>query len=228
MKLFFLVAQLFLASFSFSQNSLEFNIISINRVENKFKTEYTYEINYSIKNISSEEVSFFLNKNTIASNTNSSLSNSVKYRFYQNDNLINVPIFNRPKELNPIEKERQKIEMQAKIDVMLKEALSYKNTSEYISYRRKGQLLSQIRNLKPKEIITMKFDLNWDKLRNISFDDIEYYLDENSKYYLDFSIYLLKKPFEKYFSEEEKKNIIQNPHFIEENYTSEKFEIFLN
>jgi hypothetical protein len=42
-------------------NKLEFKITSINRTENKSKTDYIYQINYSVKNTSPEEISFFLN-----------------------------------------------------------------------------------------------------------------------------------------------------------------------
>ncbi|MES2812903.1 MAG: hypothetical protein V4670_10580 [Bacteroidota bacterium] len=228
MRNLLLAIQLCFISFCFGQNKLEFKITSINRIENKFKTNYTYEINYSVKNISSEDVSFFLNKNKITSNATGSMSNSVIYRFYQDDNLINAPIFNRSTEINPIEKEKREAEMQIQVDAMMKEAMSYKNTTEYTLQYRKKELISQVMTLKPGDVLSMSYDLSWNKLRNISYMDTEYYLDENSKYYLDFSIYLLKKPFDKYLSEEEKKNIIHNPNFIEGNYTSEKFEIFLN
>lgn len=228
MRNFFLLIQLCFVSFCLGQNKLEFKINSINRTENKFKTEYTYEINYSVKNISSQDISFFLNKNKIESNEYGSLSNAVIYRLYQDHNTINAPVFNKPKELNPIEKEKQKAEMQIKIDSLMKEAQSYKNTTEFTLDYRKKQLLSQVMILKPGEICTMSYNLNWNKLRNISYLDTEYYLEESSKYYLDFSIYLLKKPFEKYFTGEDKKRIIDNDNFIEGNYTSEKFEIFLN
>lgn len=227
-KQFFLTFLLGFLTFCFGQNKLEFKINSINRIENKFKTDYTYEVNYSIKNISSQQVSFFLVKNRIANNVNGSLSNAVIYRFYKDETAINIPIFNRQKELNPIEKEKKEIEIRTNINSMINEVMSTNNPDEnYLQYRKK-ELISQIIILKPNEIITMKYDLNWNKLRNIFYLDDEYYLDENSKYYLDFSIYLLKTPFEKYLSEEEKKSIIQNPNFIEESYTSEKIEIFLN
>ncbi len=228
MRIFFLIAQLSFISFCFGQNKLEFKIVSINRTENKSKTNFTYNINYTVKNISSEEISFFLNKNKMECNAYGSLSNAVIYRFFKDDIIINAPIFNKPKELNSIEKEKSDAEMKVKVDSLMKEVQSYKNTTEFtLNYRRK-LLLSEIMTLKPGEICTMDYTLNWDKLRNISYMDTEYYLDENSKYYLDFSIYLLKKPFEKYFIGEDKKRIIDNPNFIEGNYTSEKFEIFLN
>ncbi len=228
MRIFFLIAQLSFISFCFGQNKLEFKIVSINRTENKSKTDFTYNINYTVKNISSEEISFFLNKNKMECNAYGSLSNAVIYRFFKDDIIINAPFFNKPKELNYIEKEKRDAEMKVKVDSLMKEVQSYKNTTEFtLNYRRK-LLLSEIMTLKPGEIRTMDYTLNWDKLRNISYMDTEYYLDENSKYYLDFSIYLLKKPFEKYFSGEDKKRIIDNPNFIEGNYTSAKFEIFLN
>jgi hypothetical protein len=228
MRFFFLITQLYFVSFCFGQNRLEFKIISIDRTENKSKTDYTYTINYSVKKISSEEISFFLNKNKMECNAYGSLSNAVIYRFFQDNNVINAPIFNKPKELNPIEKEKRDAEMKIKVDSLMKEVQSYKSTTEFtLNYRRK-QLLSEVITLKPDDICIMNYTLNWDKLRNISYMDTEYYLEENSKYYLDFSIYLLKKPFEKYLIREDKKRIIDNPNFIEGNYTSKKFEIFLN
>lgn len=228
MKFFFLIIQFCFMSFCFGQNKLEFKITSINRTENKSKTDYIYQINYSVKNTSPEEISFFLNKNKIVSNAYGSLSNAVIYRFFQDENTINAPIFNKPKELNPIEKEKKDKEFQAEVEEMMKEAQSYENTTDYSLDYRKKQLLSQVMTLKPGEVCSMNYDLNWNKIRHITFFDEEYYLDENSKYYLDFSIYLLKKPFEKYFTGEDKKRIIDNDNFIEGNYTSEKFEIFLN
>lgn len=228
MKQLFLVILLVFTSFCFSQNKLEFKILSINRNENKFKTEYTYEVNYSVKNISSQEISFFFDKNNIESNATGSMSNAVIYRLYKDENTINAPIFNKPKELSPIEKEKYDIEMKKKVDSMMQVVMTFKNPAEYhLDYKRK-HLQSQKTTLQPNEVITMKYDLTWDKLRAVSYFDNEYYLDEKSKYYLDFAIYLLKQPFEKYFSEEEKKNIIHNPNFVEGNYISEKFEIFLN
>lgn len=82
MKHLFLGLVLGLTSFCFSQNKLEFKILSINRTENKFKTEYSYEVNYSVKNISSQEISFFFDKNKIESNSTGSMSNAVIYRLY--------------------------------------------------------------------------------------------------------------------------------------------------
>lgn len=228
MRFIFLIAQLCCISLCFSQTRLEFKIISITRTENKSKTNFTYNINYTVKNISANEISFFLNKNKMVCNAYGSLSNAVIYRFFKDDVIIDAPIFNKPKELNAIEKEKRDAEMKIKADSLMKEVQSYKNTAEFsLNYNRK-RLLSEIITLKPGEICTMHYALNWDKLRNISYMDTEYYLDENSKYYLDFSIYLLKKPFEKYFIGEDKKRIIDNTNFIEGNYTSEKFELFLN
>ena len=116
MRFFFLITQLYFVSFCFGQNRLEFKIISIDRTENKSKTDYTYTINYSVKNISSEEISFFLNKNKMECNAYGSLSNAVIYRFFQDNTVINAPIFNKPKELNPIEKEKRDAEMKIKVN----------------------------------------------------------------------------------------------------------------
>ncbi|WP_136667374.1 hypothetical protein [Flavobacterium sp. H122] len=228
MRVFFVVTFCFLVTFCFGQNKLEFKINSINRIENKYKTEYIYEISYSVKNISSKEISFYLDKNKIESNATGSMSNAVIYRLYQDENTINAPVFNKPKELSPIEKEKYDAEMKKKIDSVMQLVNSYKTPAEYhLNYKRK-LLQSQKTTLQPNEVITMKHNLTWNKLRTISYFDNEYYLDEKSKYYLDFSIYLLKKPFEKYLTKEEEKTIIQNPNFLEEHYISEKIEIYLN
>ena len=228
MKIFLYIILLSLNLFGFSQNKLEFKINSINRNENEFKADFIYEISCTIKNIHSQEVYFFIDKKKILNDTNASLSNAISYSLFENETLINIPIFNRRKQINSLEEQKRQIELKQKADSLMKKFQGITNLKKQILLEKKKHLLSQLTTLKPNESLTIKYNLIWDKVRAISYEDNDYYLEPDKKYYLVFSLHLHKKPFEIYFTETDEKLMLQNPNFIEGSFISKKIEIELN
>lgn len=216
----------------FSQNNpISLKIITITRTENTYKTDYIFNIQYSITNNTNQELCLFLKQNSIVANATSSLQNAVVYRVYQNSKLVDIPIFGKRTILNndPFELKNFITKIQKKNDSIVKAYHDKGGISKDTLWILKNQdLVSEILTLKPQETRTMQASLVWDKLRTITYQKQEYYLDEKDTFQIDLSLYCLKKPFESYLSSEEKKKIIENQNFIEGNFTTEKMELPLN
>jgi hypothetical protein len=79
--------------------------------------------------------------------------------------------------------------------------------------------------LKPNETKQFVQQINWDKKRYIKSHDLEYYFDENHKYFLELELTLMKSEFQDRLTKEELEAIMKNENFIKGNYKSNKVEI---
>ena len=224
----YIIVLSFLTNSFGQQKKLSFTIIGITSLENASKTEQTFEINCLIKNIHSEEISFFFNNENLLTNKEASLSNALSYRFYKENSELDLPIFNKKKIQNPLEKEKEEIEIKKNAEALLSELKQHKNLQDFITENQRKNLFSNLKKLNPNESLTLKYTLTWDKIRTILNHDEITVLETDANYYLSFSLYLHKKPFEKHFTEEEKQSILENPNFIETSIDTEKFKINLN
>jgi hypothetical protein len=74
---------------------------------------------------------------------------------------------------------------------------------------------SSITTLKPNEVRDFTETYYWNKIRYYKQDDLEYYIDENTPYFLELSMNIPKDEFQYFFSDVEFKKIKENPNFID-------------
>ena len=153
------------------------------------------------------------------------MSNAAIYRLFENDKRLDIPFFTHTLTKTKLVTEENHYGSNIPLDSLMN--MHPDAVESYLWQKKHKKLLSEIVTLKPYETLRMSAPLYWNKIRNFTIDDIEYYLNEKENYYVDISLYLLKKPFESYLNKDELEKIIKNPNFIEENVTSNKIEITL-
>ena len=220
-----------------AQNSaIKIEIDSITSLDS-IPTERKFTINYHIENLTDNEVSFFLNPNSLVSNSRASMSRFVSYKIYQNKESIDIEnIFGRRKNvlfLENLKNAKTEEEKRILIENHLKElkidvASDIKNAKEDNNYfwkKENQNLLSDIIILNPKQKKIFSKTLFWDKKRYRKIDDIEYYLDEMITHYFELSINLMKQEYKDKLSDDDYQQIMSNPNFIKGWYTSNRIEI---
>jgi hypothetical protein len=96
---------------------------------------------------------------------------------------------------------------------------------EYAWQKNNKAIMNSIFVLKPNETKQFVQQINWDKKRYIKSHDLEYYFDENHKYFLELELTLMKSEFQDRLTKEELEAIMKNENFIKGNYKSNKVEI---
>lgn len=226
LKLLFLLVSFW----SFSQNRpIEIKIDSITSIDSNGFRDREFTIVYHIKNLSNNEVSLFLNPKKIIPSVASSMQHVPTYRLYQNETPIDVAqVFTinrtvfRPNDFN-----------QQSIDEYLKSRrdsikLAYEKINsdpEYAWQMKNKAIMNSILILKPNETKQFVQKINWDKKRYLKSHDLEYYFDENQKYFLELELTLMKSEFQDRLTKEELESIMKNENFIKGNYKSNKVEI---
>ena len=215
---------------SFGQNRpIEIKIDSITSKDSKEFRDREFTIVYHIKNLSNNEVSFFLNPKKFIPSTASSMQYVPTYRLFQNENPFDVhPGFSRNRTVIKLDASNPKsLEEYNKkyIDSLISESERMRTDTLYAWNKKNKEIMNSIFVLKPYESKHFVEKINWDKTRYVKSHDLEYYLDENSKYYLQLELSLLKKEFGDRLTKEEFEKIMKNPNFLKGNYYSNKVEI---
>ena len=215
---------------SFGQNRpIEIKIDSITSIDSAEFLDREFTINYYIKNLSNNEVSFFLNTKRFIPSSASSMQHVTTYRLFQNEKPIDVSqVFTGQRTFFKYEGNDPKAFeefMKNKKDSILLEFEKIKSDTLHTWKKKNKAIMSSIFVLKPNETKHFVQKLNWTKQRYYKSFDLEYYFDEESKYYLQLELSLMKKEFSDRLSEEEFENIMKNPNFIKGNYYSNKVEI---
>lgn len=226
LKLLFLL----ISFWSFSQNRpIEIKIDSITSIDSKEFRDREFTIVYHIKNLSNKEVSFFLNSKKFIPSVASSMQYVPTYRLYQNENPIDVAqVFTTNRTVFT-----SKDFNQQSIDEYLKNRrdsikLEYEKINsdpEYAWQKNNKAIMNSILVLKPNETKQFVQKINWDKKRYLKSHDLEYYFDENHKYFLELELSLLKSEFQGRLTKEELEAIMKNENFIKGNYKSNKVEM---
>jgi len=115
--------------------------------------------------------------------------------------------------------------MKNKKDSILLEFEKIKSDTLHTWKKKNKAIMNSIFVLKPNETKHFEQKLNWTKQRYYKSFDLEYFFDEESKYFLQLELSLMKKEFSDRLSEEEFENIMKNPNFLKGNYYSNKVEI---
>jgi hypothetical protein len=205
---------------SFSQDKLiELKIDTI-ITDNSNPKERKFTVNYHIKNLTQNPVTFILNTKSIISNSTGSLKYIPYYKLFEKNTPIDIPVFN-----NGINK---KFYLNSFLNSR-KDSTGkpIKNYLEKIQKKNNEILVNSITRIDANELKKYSVSLFWDKERYLKYNDSEYYLDEKQKHYFEISIHLMKEELKEKFTAEQFKNIIEDKTLIKGWFTSNKSEIDL-
>lgn len=208
---------------------IEIKIDSITSTDSAEFLDREFTIAYHITNLSNNEVSFFLNTKRFIPNAASSMQYVTTYRLFQNENPIDVTqVFTGQRTFFQYEGNDPKAFeefMKNKKDSIQLEFEKIKSDTLHTWKKKNKAIMSSIFALQPNETKHFEQKLNWTKQRYYKSFDLEYYFDQESKYYLQLELSLMIKEFSDILTEEELENIMNNSNFLKGNYYSNKVEI---
>ena len=214
----------------FSQeNSLKIKIDTI-ITNNPNPKERNFKVNYQIRNLTHDTISFFLNTKSFIPNAVSSMSLSPFYKIYQEDETLDIDgVFGNRNDENWNEKKfieniysKSKIETDSIFSIYKKNG--GKNTDKWWVVKNQ-RLLETMVTMLPNETKYFSTILIWDKKRYFFNDPLEFYIDENSNHTFQLTIHLMKEEFKERLSEKEFISILANKNFIKGVFTSNKMDI---
>ena len=205
---------------AFSQNKLiELKIDSI-ITDNSNPKERKFTVNYHIKNLTENPVTFILNTKSIIPFSSGSSKYIPYYKLFEENTSIDIHVFN-----NGINK---KFDLNSYLNSR-KDATGkpIENYLEKIQKKNNETLVNSITKIDASESKKYAITLFWNKERYQKQDESEYYLDENRKHYFEISIHLMKEELKEQFTAEQFKNITEDKTLIKGWFTSNKTEIDL-
>ena len=225
-----IIVFLLVSFWSFSQNRpIEIIIDSITSIDSKEFREREFTIVYHIKNLSDKEVTFFLNPNKFIPSTASSMQYVPTYRLFQNENPFDVyQEFSRNRTIIKLDATSSKsLEEYNKkyVDSIMSESEKMRSDTLYAWNNKNKEIMNSIFVLKPNETKQFVEKINWNKVRYAKSHDLEYYIDVDSKYYLQLELTLMKSEFQDRLTTNELETIMKNPNFLKGNFYSNKIEL---
>lgn len=218
--------------------------VRINSVttDQKSKIATEYQFNYQIENLTNNEISFFLIPNALIANTASSLSLYPIYKMYQNGIFEDMdgPFFEyeTQNELDYAKLEDKKSEEAKNLIARIRTVESIISKQYHKKYLANGgketntnyiyqnqKILNNIVILKPNETKSFTIKTLWNKNRFVKNDDLEYYLDNNNKIELELILDLKTNQYKEFLSQDDLKNINENPNFISGTFVSNKIAV---
>lgn len=225
-----------------SQNpSLKIEIDSINTVDSITHRKFT--INYTIKNLSNDKISFFLNPERVLPGSSGSMSTYISaVLFQENEELPTNDILtftsHKKEALIPnFESIKDEKEKNKAIKTYMNETLGYefeqennemmKSNDPVLYYRKKTgeRLLKSLITLAPKEIKNYSKTFYWDKKRYYRIKDMQYYIDEKSNCYIELYFVVLREEYKEKILEEDYEKLIKIPNFTKGWFTCKRVEI---
>ena len=207
MRTFFLILFLFISLCSNAQNTdIEVQIDSITH-HDPSSSERIFTIHYHIKNKTESLISLVLNTKELRSNMYNSSSWIPSYRLFQEKNMIETnSVFDSKKNDAGLRKMMQDLENNRKglADYLLKK-------QKELEIKTSKKIIESIVKFQANETKNFSATLSWDKNRHQKFEDNEYFLDQNSKHYLDLFLYLNKEELTSTLLPEDLKIILNDP-----------------
>jgi hypothetical protein len=215
---------------------IELKIDSISYVDLTSKKR-NFKIKYHIKNLTNNEISFFLIPNSLIANSASSMTLFPVYKIYQNGNFedLDGPFYEK---IYPQQEEiEEEIDPEKRKKIIEEITKTYKLEYEKIinDYKQKGgtitddswifqnqKLLQSTIHINPNETIAFEIKTNWNKERYYKIDDNEFYLDEKDKFEIELSLFLDKSNRKSSLLPEEFTKIKNDKNFIEGRFISNK------
>ena len=209
----------FCATLFVQSQTVEIKIISL-QATNEANTR-SYNLIYTISNLSDKTINFVLNPNSIIPIGAGSLNPSVYYKLYENNSSIDVSgVFTQQGKSKSFKDDK---EMQKYSDSLFNTFKS--KTLEILEKERKERITNNIQELKPKEERQYEAVLNWDKTRYFRNYVIEYYINETAKHYFELHINLMQDELLSKFTPEEKTELLKEKNIVKGWFTSPKVEI---
>jgi hypothetical protein len=182
-----------------------------------------FTLQYHIANLTEKPITFVLNTTHLVPIGSGSLRPNPYYKIYENDNAIEVSsILTDQREIRYFKDEAA---YKTYIDSLTLHVKS--QTPEELAQLRKKNFLDNIQILKPKETQYFTTILVWDKNRYHRNGDIEYYIEEKEKHFLELHINLMAEELLLNFSEAEKIELLKDKILTKGWFTSNKIEIDL-
>lgn len=233
---------LFISTTLFAQSpNIKIEIDSIKTTDSASFRKFT--IQYSIRNLSNNSISFFLNPERVQPGSGGSMDTSVSVSLFQEKEELPahkiLAYTTKSRELptgfESIKDEKIKNEVLRKY---LKEVLDFDIDSEseeikkssdsmYRLTKSSERLMKSVMKLNPFEAKHYSRTFYWDKKRYHKVDEMEYYIDEKSNCYLQLFIVLLKEEYKERLLESDYTNLMKTPNFIKGWFVSNKAEINL-
>jgi hypothetical protein len=223
---------LFISFSAFSQNkSIELQIDSITHIDST-ATERIFTINYHIENLTNSTISFFLDPENLTPISRGSMSKTILYKIYENQELFNLENIFINKKMEAFKKAMEDAKTPEEKNLILKKFLNKEMNMNMDSIKKmdekatlnweKELLLKSITTLKEKEKINYSKTLIWDKKRYHKIEDNEFYIDENKPYYIEFTVNLMIEEFISKGDLEDFGELLKNYNFIKGWFTSNK------
>lgn len=231
---------LFISTTIFAQNPIvKIEIDSINSIDSSSFRKFT--INYSIRNISKNKISFFLDPKRIVAGSGGSMETSISGNLFQGKEELPMHSIlshtsksrDLPEGFELIKDEKEKNEVLRKylkevLDIDMDNELEEIKKSDDPNYKLKKsseRLMISIMTLEPFEVKHYSKIFYWDKKRYHKDYDLEYYIDEKSNCLLQLYIVLLKEEYKERMLESDYNALLKTPNFIKGWYNSNKMEI---
>ncbi len=198
---------LFISLSGSAQNTdIEVQIDSITH-QDPSTSERVFTVHYHIKNKTKSLISLVLNTKELRSNMYNSSSWIPSYRLFQEKNMIETnSVFDSKKNDAGLRKMMQDLENNRKglADYLLKK-------QKELEIKTSKKIIESIVKFQANETKNFSATLSWDKNRHQKFEDNEYFLDQNSKHYLDLFLYLNKEELTSTLLPEDLKIILNDP-----------------
>ena len=198
---------LFISLSGSAQNTdIEVQIDSITH-QDPSTSERIFTVHYHIKNKTKSLISLVLNTKELRSNMYNSSSWIPSYRLFQEKNMIETnSVFDSKKSDAILKKMMQDLENNRKglADYLLKK-------QKELEIKTSKKIIESIVKFQANETKNFSATLSWDKNRHQKFEDNEYFLDQNSKHYLDLFLYLNKEELTSTLLPEDLKIILNDP-----------------
>jgi hypothetical protein len=182
-----------------------------------------FKLHYQITNTTNQEISFVLDLKTIIPIGAGSLKPMPYYKVYENEMTLEVNgIFTGEKQVLNFKNEAEMYRYQDSIT-----ATFQNKTPEQWQQEKKEYFLNNIQKMQPNEVKHFDAVIVWDKNRYHRNGDIEYFIEEKEKHFIELHINLMTEELLLSFSEAEKNEILKDKILTKGWFTSNKMEINL-
>ena len=190
---------------SANAQQLELKIDSIS-IDDSDSTERVFNLHYHLENLTNERLRFFLNTSNIVSSTGGSSTMYPFYKLYEEDSFLEVG--------NVFSGSSRKAYNLEKINL----------DSLLTAINQKRDVVVVV-EIAPKEVKRFMMDFQWDHNRYYQNHDMEYYLEEKARHFLEITIVLQKEIYKSKIPETFFNEIMEDKRFIQGAFTSNKYPI---
>lgn len=219
-----------------------FTIDSVSHIDSVSVRKFI--IHYKLQNLTNQKAMFFLEPNSVFTGSAGSKNTQISSQLFQEKEELPareiLSLSARKMSIPNFDSIADKDKRKDAIIKYLKENYNYdsdkeleeikklkdaKEKEDYFLKKSSDRLLKTLFTLEANETKTYQKVMYWDKKRYYKIDELEYYINEDSKYYLQFYFVALKEEYKESILPEEYQKIEKNPNFIKAWINSNKVEI---